>query len=649
MKRKKRQLERRYLSTKLTSDHIAYKYFCKEYYRKNAISKIFYNRDKLADCRRDQKKIFALSKRLLGSRPVVYPKADSDEQLANNFINFFVAKSGDVYKELLSYQRDKNDQIRTTVPTLQSFDLPDEDEVVSILRTMPNKQCQFDPIPTWILKKYHQNLSPTITRAVRLSLMSSTVPKSLKRALIRPILKKPSLDSSQLKNYRPVSNLPVLSKIIEKVVFKRLDAHCLQNNLLDPNQSAYRKLHSTETALLRVNNDILQQLDRGRITALVTIDVSAAFDTVNHQSLLDRLQYQFGVSDTAYQWMESYLTGREQCVIINSAHSKMVNVDHGFPQGAILAGMLYNAFSKPIGDVTAKYSQVDHNAYADDNGCYISFCIDNQTGAINDLVNCVHEIGDWMNQNFLKINDDKTETILFLPNKQAPVIQSGIQIRTELVKPVTSVDYLGVTLDNVMRMERQINNVTKTAYYHIRRITKVRKYLDTESTKTLIQSLVISRLDYCNSLFINLPKHLIQKLQKVQNYCARVIYRKKKRTRTTPLLRKLHWLPLLYRIKFKVLLVTFKCVNGLAPRYLSSLLTLYRCPRTLRSNSRLTGTLNVPRFKKRKHGGRTFATAAPSLWNSIPVSIRTVVSVSEFKSKLKTYFFSEHFGSAEII
>ena len=249
-----------------------------------------------------------------------------------------------------------------------------------------------------------------------------------------------------------------------------------------------------------------------------------------------------------------------------------------------------------------------------------------------------------MNANFLKINDGKTETILFLPTKRTPIVQSGIQIRTKVVEPLNSVEYLGVTFDKFMEMEKQINIVSRTCYYHIRRISKIRKYLDIDSAKTLIQNLVISRLDYCNSLLINLPKRLTQKLQKVQNHCARLIFRKKRRTRTTPLLKDLHWLPLQYRIKFKVLLLTFKCLNGLAPSYLSSMVTVYRPPRTLRSNTALMGTLITRRFKKCKHGGRWFAAAAPKLWNLIPRDIRTVSSVNEFKVKLKTYFFNDYFN-----
>ena len=646
LKRKKRQLERLYMKTKSSSDHKVYSDFCKQYYSHIKRIRISFNKNAIAECGHDQKKISSLSNRLLGSRVKPYPDADSDQQLANDFIDFFVQKSHNVYQELLQYQNNtngdcSNDQV---VPYLNSFEPTKENEVKDIMLKMANKQCDLDPVPTWIVKQFCNNLAPVITIIVDRSLELGVVPQPLKKAMVRPGLKKPSLDSKVHNNYRPVSNLPVLSKIIEKVVFIRIEEHCRRHNLLDPNQSAYRKLHSTETALLRVHNDILQQLDKGCIVALVLIDVSAAFDTVNHQSLLNRLQKQFGLGGVALKWMESYLRGREQFVNINGTYSKVVLSDHGFPQGATLAGLLYNLFSKPIGDVVAKHPKVDHNAFADDNGCYISFRIDEQAEAVDILARCVNKVGDWMNENFLKINDDKTETILFLPTKRTPIVQSGIQIRTETVHPLSSVEYLGVTFDKFMQMEKQINIVSRTCYYHIRRISKIRKYLDVDSAKTLVQNLVISRLDYCNSLLVNLPKRLIQKLQKVQNHCARLIYRKKRRTRTNPLLKDLHWLPLQYRIKFKVLLLTFKCLNGLAPRYLVSMLTVYRPPRTLRSNTVLMGTLITPYFKKRKHGERSFAVAAPKLWNGIPRDIRTASSVAEFKVKLKTHFFNEHFN-----
>ena len=164
------------------------------------------------------------------------------------------------------------------------------------------------------------------------------------------------------------------------------------------------------------------------------------------------------------------------------------------------------------------------------------------------------------------------------------------------------------------------------------------------ATKTLVNALVTPKLDYCNSLLVGLPKYLVNKLQRSQNAAARLIKRRSKRSHITPVLKELHWLPIRSRIMFKILLLIFKALNGLAPVYLRNMLHRYTPAQTLRSNELLSGTLVVPRFKKLKHGGRAFSSVAPALWNSIPRNIRTAETISAFKSKLKTYLFRQHYG-----
>ena len=478
---------------------------------------------------------------------------------------------------------------------------------------------------------------------INLSLESGHIPIPLKVALIRPVLKNPTFDTNELQSYRPVSNLPVLAKILEKIVSVRLTAHISAHNLLDLNQSAYRKYHSTETALLKIHNDILQHLDKDRIVALATIDVSSAFDTVNHQSLIDRFYHHFGLRETALKWLESYLKDREQSVMIDCARSDPVLLEHGFPQGATLAGIFYDMFTAPVGKVAEKHKSVDHHAYADDNNCYIAFYIDEQTEAIQKLNICVNDLARWMNSNFLKVNGSKTEAMFFFPKKNNPVLHSEVIVDSSVIFPSPVLKSLGVKMDNLLSMENHINYIARSTYFQIKRISKVRQFLDTDSTKSLVQNSIISRLDYCNSLLINLPKRLLQKLQKVMNHSARIIYRKNRRTRTTPLLKDLHWLPISYRIKFKIMLMTYKCLNGLAPDYLSGIISWFVPSRALRSNARLTKTLVTRTCKKRKHGGRSFKVVAPQLWNSIPLSIRSANTVTTFKTLLKTYYFNQHY------
>ena len=178
----------------------------------------------------------------------------------------------------------------------------------------PNKSCELDLISTWLLKCCLTELLLLITTLVNKSLTTGSFPEGLKLALIKPHLKKQTLDPDLQTNYRPVSNLHFLSKIVEKVVIQRLEVHITRNDLQDSVQSAYRKQHSTETALLKIHNDIVTSLDQKRCTLLASLDLSAAFDTVDHSILIHRLQYEYGIGGVALQWFRSYLLDRNQIV-----------------------------------------------------------------------------------------------------------------------------------------------------------------------------------------------------------------------------------------------------------------------------------------------------------------------------------------------
>ena len=167
---------------------------------------------------------------------------------------------------------------------LAHFEPATLEEVRKIISKAPDKSCELDPIPTWLLKQCLDELAPLVTAIINQSIESCSVPKSFKSARIRPLLKKPGLDPEILKHFRPVSNLPFVSKILEKVIDARIERHLVCNSLHEPLQSAYRKFHSTETALLKVQNDIMESLDQGSISVLVMLDLSAAFDTIDHQN-----------------------------------------------------------------------------------------------------------------------------------------------------------------------------------------------------------------------------------------------------------------------------------------------------------------------------------------------------------------------------
>ena len=189
-------------------------------------------------------------------------------------------------------------------------------------------------MPTYLLKQYVNNVLPVITAMVNKSLNEMSVPTAFKQTIVRPLLKKPGLNMSNLKNYRPVSILPFVSKIIEKeVVASRIEDHLDKHKLHDNRQSAYHSLHSTETALLRVHHDIATALDNNSCSILVILDLSAAFDVFHHGILYQRLEYTFGISGSALAWIKSYLRNRSQQVANGSALSDSRALTNGIPQG----------------------------------------------------------------------------------------------------------------------------------------------------------------------------------------------------------------------------------------------------------------------------------------------------------------------------
>ena len=251
--------------------------------------------------------------------------------------------------DIASYFSSKVDAIRLTtatapppvitsraVPSLDNFDPVTDDEVAKLLSSVTSKQCALDPIPTWLVKQCADILVPVITIMANLSLSSAIFPSSQKHARVWPILKKLDMDAFELQSYRPVSNLTFISKFLERLVARRFLSHSELYQLLPRYQSAYRPHHSTETALIRVVNDILRSVDGGNVCALVLLDLSAAFDTVDHGLLLNIVSSRFGFGGPVHQWLQSYLTGRTQTVNINDQLSMPITLLCGVPQGSVL-------------------------------------------------------------------------------------------------------------------------------------------------------------------------------------------------------------------------------------------------------------------------------------------------------------------------
>ena len=333
-----------------------------------------------------------------------------------------------------------------------------------------------------------------------------------------------------------------LSKCCEKVVASQFIYHLRENKLEEIFQSAYKVGHSTESALLRVHNDVLCALDDGRCVMLVLLDLSAAFDTVDHGILLSRLSQCIGVQGSAYTWFESYLSSRSQFVQIRDTSSSDRQLTCGLPQGSVLGPILYLVYTSPLGAILRRHG-VGFHTFADDTQLHLSM----KTTKVEDVVSartrvevCLRELNQWMLLNNLRLNNDKTELlVLHAKHRPKPPLDS-ITVGDATVEPTSSARNIGAVFDDTMSFEEHVNELCRTAFYHIRNISRIRPCLSIDSTKTLVHALVTSRLDHCNSLLYGLPDYLIQRLQYVMNAAAKVITCKRKFDHVTPLLIELH-------------------------------------------------------------------------------------------------------------
>lgn len=437
-----------------------------------------------------------------------------------------------------------------------------------------------------------------------------------------------------------MSNLSFLSKLVERIVAVRFVDHLSENGLYELFQSAYRHLHSTETALLRVQNDILRAVDSSGGAILVLLDLSAAFDTIDHEKLLQILESSFGITGQALEWFRSYLTDRTQRVVIDGQYSNTSKLLFGVPQGSVLGPILFTVYTTSLGHIIRKHGLSFH-LYADDTQLYIAVKPTDNSSISDTIVKiqiCVSDIKRWMTKNLLKLNDDKTELLIITTKHLSSQVSSRtIQLCDHAISSSPAVRNLGVMFDATCSMDQHVTNICKAAHWQIYRIGQIRKFLDIPTTKTLVNSLVTSRLDYCNSLLSRISQQNMQRLQRIQNTCARLVMRIPKHDHITEVLRDLHWLPVEKRIEFKVLLLTYKSLHGYAPQYLRDLLTPYEPGRSLRSEN--TYLLDTPNTRLKTFGDRAFSKYAPELWNALPLIFRTLPSVDSFKKHLKTHLF----------
>ena len=305
-----------------------------------------------------------------------------------------------------------------------------------------------------------------------------------------------------------MSNLPYLGKLLEKAALEQLHHHFEINNLQEPFQSAYKPMHSTETALIRIINDMLIDMDNRKVIFLALLDLSAAFDTFDLTILVNRIEKSQGVGGNALEWIRSYLTGRSQRVSAHGATSDTVSLECGLPQGSLFGPEMYNKYTEPLGKLILLLLIMYH-FYADDSQLWKAAnpkSKSDTTSVLHTLELAIKSISNWMCANKLKPNESKTEFLVIGSKANLSKVENKhISVGGDVIQNSPAARNLGVLIDEQLSLHNHIHQVAKICRFHIHSIWKIRDYLSKATTKSIVHSVIISRLDYCNALYINIP------------------------------------------------------------------------------------------------------------------------------------------------
>lgn len=338
-------------------------------------------------------------------------------------------------------------------------------------------------------------------------------------------------------NCRPISLLPILSKILEKIIHEQINTYFKDNDLFTNYQHAYREKYSTATALTQMTDDWLWEMENNNIIGVVLLDFSAAFDIIDHEILLKKLK-SYGFVESALQFISSYLSDRRQLVYYNGCYSDSKTVKHGVPQGSCLGPILYTIFTN---DLPSVLSKAGISMFADDTTVYLA--AKSVSEIKTDLEREIEYLTDWVDNNKLILNVSKTMSIVIGTNhslRAKPHLD--LHIKDVSVKQVEEVKLLGILIDSKLSWDKHIQRVVSKMGSSLSVIKRCSEYLTKQTIPVVIQTLVLSHLDYCSVVWSNTSLSNIKKLQLVQNKAARVALRCGTKTNVAKMHNQLSWL-----------------------------------------------------------------------------------------------------------
>lgn len=516
-----------------------------------------------------------------------------------------------------------------------SFLTVGDDEILKIINSITSKAVGQDGLGRDLFIPILNHLLPHISHIINFSLSSGCFPSLWKKANVVPIPKKSV--TSELKDFRPISILPFLSKVLERVVYRQLSQFLQSHSLLNSFQSGFRSAHSTSTALIKITDDIRLAMDGKQLTLLTLLDFSNAFNCVDHSILLAILR-SLNISLSVCDWFRSYLCGREQRVQIDDTKSDWCDVVAGVPQGGVLSPLLFSIF---INTLVSNLRFSSFHLYADDVQLYLSFSPNNIINAIDLLTEDLRAVSSWSQKFGLQINTSKTQVMItgsrgFLSRLDRNSLPSVKYNDIPLVY-CSEVKNLGLFITESLNWDKHITEVSRKIFGSMHAMKRMQNFLPFSAKITLVNSILLPIIDYADVCYCDATEEQLNKLERLLNVCIRYVFGLRKYDHISHYRSQLKWLKIRFRRDTHLLCLLYNILNNpLSPHYLKERFSpLSTSDRPTRSSQQLL--LNTPEHKTSFYTD-SFTVSAIRLWNSMPVDIREAASLGIFKTKLYRHF-----------
>ena len=586
-----------------------------------------YYSDKLSVCAGNPKHTWKVINELTRTKKHVNTPGNLS---ASSFNDYFTS----IGKEIISQTNSKPENVPWKNPPCKSMFCFDNVKMEDILSKLQKLGCDSNNdvlgFDSKLLYCGRRVIAPVLTKLLNASLSMSFVVDDWKFARVTPVYKDKG-DIAIMNNYRPISVIGHLAKIFESNVHKQLLNYFIENNFITTDQSAYLARHNTQTALHRVIDDCIDNICSKTFTGICSFDIKKCFDSIDHDLLLAKIQF-YGIKGNTLKWFRSYLTNRNQIVKLNNEQSDKQMVMTGVPQGSILGPLLFVIF---VNDISQYVGTATANLYADDTLIYCNG--DTMVDVQEKLQNCVDDVSEWYQRNNIVVNTDKSCAMVVRSRRIIPNHPLDINVNNRKLEQVKVMNYLGMEIDEALTWNEHITKLCKKLAFKVSKLARLKKFLDKDTLKKIYNATIQPCIDYAISVWGSTTNYNLNRVQRLQNHCARIIENNFDyiNVRGLELVSIIGWMNIRERFLYFQILLIFKCIYGLAPTYLTNnvIFDFEVSNRTTRSHE-MNLYMNVP--DNEFHKNMLFYSGARE-WNKLPNHLKDCYDIVKFKCMLKKY------------